>query len=393
MGYFICTKCKSYYKLRNGESQHDFVNKCVCGRELRYVKNIDIVEPNWKQCTIEKYNKTTKKEIKTVVDFEIPFPIYVDNQPFEFEINGIKHILSAEIFKNPSGMVESFGGGQIELLEDKYGMINKTKVNMTIFNYIDPNDKVEIKIYSQKTKISKIIFEAVNALNYFINHYRIISGNYWIENVSTKMIKKFSFIITEGKKVLHESILNIDHIIKYSSEGFSLLNDKEISDLSYNLNKYEIPLWNILLLDAKDFLLRRNFREAIFAINGAFENFLNIQARKKLIKYWDRSSVDDYLNGIPIYEYHDLKDYLDEKKFYEAVKNNKIRPHVPTVYRIIKQCYKLESSKISLKELNGLVNKIRKNRNEIMHGTQQSEDLEKIVYEAIESFQIFIDSF
>ncbi len=61
MGYLICGKCKSYYKLQSDESAKDFVDHCDCGGKLRYVENLDIVDPSWKSVTIRK--KSTKSEI------------------------------------------------------------------------------------------------------------------------------------------------------------------------------------------------------------------------------------------------------------------------------------------------------------------------------------------
>ena len=61
MGYLICGKCKSYYKLQSGESAKNFVDDCDCGSELRYVENLDFVDPNWKQVSIRK--KSTRREI------------------------------------------------------------------------------------------------------------------------------------------------------------------------------------------------------------------------------------------------------------------------------------------------------------------------------------------
>jgi hypothetical protein len=61
MGYLICGKCKSYYKLQSDESAKNFVDDCDCGSELRYVKNLDFVDPNWKQISIRK--KSTRREI------------------------------------------------------------------------------------------------------------------------------------------------------------------------------------------------------------------------------------------------------------------------------------------------------------------------------------------
>jgi hypothetical protein len=73
MGYLICVKCKSYYKLQSGESAKNFVGKCDCGGKYRYVENLDIVDPNWKQVSIRK--KSTRKEIlrnKIQSAFSIP---------------------------------------------------------------------------------------------------------------------------------------------------------------------------------------------------------------------------------------------------------------------------------------------------------------------------------
>ena len=61
MGYLICGKCKSYYKLQSGDSAKDFVDSCDCGGKLRYVENLDIVDPSWKQVSIPK--KSPKSEI------------------------------------------------------------------------------------------------------------------------------------------------------------------------------------------------------------------------------------------------------------------------------------------------------------------------------------------
>ncbi len=61
MGYLICSKCMSYYKLLSDESAKNFVDDCDCGGELRYVENLDFVDPNWKQVSIRK--KSTRREI------------------------------------------------------------------------------------------------------------------------------------------------------------------------------------------------------------------------------------------------------------------------------------------------------------------------------------------
>lgn len=61
MGYLICTKCKIYYKLESGESKKDFSSECNCGSKLRYVENLDIVNPSWRQAPLQR--KPSRKEI------------------------------------------------------------------------------------------------------------------------------------------------------------------------------------------------------------------------------------------------------------------------------------------------------------------------------------------
>jgi len=61
MGYLICSKCKIYYKLESDESKKDFASECNCGSKLRYVENLDIVDPRWRQAPIQR--KPSSKEI------------------------------------------------------------------------------------------------------------------------------------------------------------------------------------------------------------------------------------------------------------------------------------------------------------------------------------------
>jgi len=61
MGYLICSKCKSYHELQSGESPKDLRDHCPCGGKLRYVENLDIVDPSWKQIIIPQ--KRSKGEI------------------------------------------------------------------------------------------------------------------------------------------------------------------------------------------------------------------------------------------------------------------------------------------------------------------------------------------
>ncbi len=81
MGYLICSKCKIYHKLEKGESPKDFARECYCGARLRYVENLDIVDPRWRQSSVRK--KPTTREIldnkieslRSKLDLKIKTPI------------------------------------------------------------------------------------------------------------------------------------------------------------------------------------------------------------------------------------------------------------------------------------------------------------------------------
>ena len=99
MGYLICGKCKNYYKLQSDESTKDFVDHCDCGGKLRYVENLDIVDPNWKQVSIRK--KSTKKEIlRNKIQSLRSAPIDLKNRLVQFWNNHRYKIHNAQNWNN-----------------------------------------------------------------------------------------------------------------------------------------------------------------------------------------------------------------------------------------------------------------------------------------------------
>jgi glucose-6-phosphate-specific signal transduction histidine kinase len=109
MGYLICGKCKSYYKLQSGESAKDFVDKCDCGGNLRYVVNLDIVDPYWKEVSLRK--KPAKKEI--IKNKIFSFPRNIKNRLYQFYHDNIgRRIYNARsqsrIHRRPQGIQAGF---------------------------------------------------------------------------------------------------------------------------------------------------------------------------------------------------------------------------------------------------------------------------------------------
>jgi len=44
MGYLRCDSCQGYYELKTDESPEDFINKCECGGNLKYIESLDLEE-------------------------------------------------------------------------------------------------------------------------------------------------------------------------------------------------------------------------------------------------------------------------------------------------------------------------------------------------------------
>ena len=113
MGYLICSKCKRYYKLQSDESAKNFVDDCDCGSELRYIENVDFVDPNWKQVSIRK-KSTTREILRNKIQSVLSIRrMDLKNRLVQFFQNKFgKQIYNAHnwnrIHKNPYGMETGF---------------------------------------------------------------------------------------------------------------------------------------------------------------------------------------------------------------------------------------------------------------------------------------------
>ena len=68
--------------------------------------------------------------LKTIIEFEIPFPLMITDQPIEFEYNNIKHIIKIELIPSPINPMSTSGGAFAEIVEDKYGLAHWSKIKL-----------------------------------------------------------------------------------------------------------------------------------------------------------------------------------------------------------------------------------------------------------------------
>jgi len=94
MGYLICTKCKIYYKMKIAESKKDFTSLCNCGGRLRYIENLDIVDPTWKPTTFKR-KPTTRQTLKKRFHSISSLPLKIKNRFIQFK-NNLKYRLQSQ---------------------------------------------------------------------------------------------------------------------------------------------------------------------------------------------------------------------------------------------------------------------------------------------------------
>ena len=124
MGYLICSKCKSYYKLQSGESAKNFVGNCDCGGKYRYVENLDIVDPNWKQVSIRK--KSTRKEIlRNKIQSAFSVPGDLKNRLVQFFQNKFgKQIYNAQNWNKTKRSPYGMNQGSINSIKNELNFNN-----------------------------------------------------------------------------------------------------------------------------------------------------------------------------------------------------------------------------------------------------------------------------
>jgi hypothetical protein len=231
--------------------------------------------------------------IKTIISFFIPYAIILDfTTEYSFIYKDVKCILE---FKNIDAQLPLLGNTEGQTLEidlDKYGLTNRTKVQITLFRYYEHyvganEDRREMMEFS------------IEVFNYFIERYKIATDRYWIENLNEIQITSYAYTIKAGEVCLINSPFTSsrEYTITIGS-NFSTVTEKDLSLLNTLLSVSEIPLWKSLLMSAKDFKLIKKYREAVFAINCAFENLIETDIRNIITQKMGKDASDEYVNVI-----------------------------------------------------------------------------------------------
>ena len=338
---------------------------------------------NFKE-TKEIYNNVIKSNIKTVVNFEIPYHMLIkDDEKIEFNYNGTKcSVLSRTIRTQDSSFII---GNNIYTQKDKYGIINHSILTVEIGRYINGNELVQVNraidsVYAPLT-------EAIDVYNYFVKKYIISTNRYWIPEINENMIFRFETKVFAGNIEIKNIPFSTSMSISSTGSNELCLSVEEIKKIKEELKSTDDLIWRIAVNYAKNYYLIKDYKNAIIMINIALENFSYKFARDKLVEYMSDSEIEEFFNGKVKYEDYFLKDYIEKEDFEKAKKNGIIKDNPPTIYKIYTECYKYEKFKISKSKLNKKISLIKDQRNEIVHGKKISKNLRYVAENAIEEFE------
>lgn len=325
--------------------------------------------------------------VKTIVNFKLPYKIDIpENEEVTYEYKDLLFNLNFKTISNKAQVPFEALNGIMELDKDKYGIYSCSELTVTFDKFFDATHCMR-----------ELLVLCSESFNYFLDYYKSTTEYYWIDNLNLSQIQASNVKVISEK---YDDIISIPfyygHSVKVSNNP-SYISQEKINELKDSINIGEQPpLWEMLYLDSKNFIFIEKYREAIISINSAFENYLNIKSREILRSRMTVKEVENYLQGKVSYATYYLNEFISEEDFNKAVEQGIISPHSPSTFQIIKKCFEFNNNRISIskRKLNKLVNDIRKNRNDIVHGNPiLLKNVESDAKKSISSFEEFIKVF
>lgn len=316
-------------------------------------------------------NNNNNTKFKTVVEFSLPLSLK-KNSAGKLIVN----------FDNERAVVEYKAISNNAYKEKDMDGQSTTTVWRIIFNSYVSNEIEDKDIPSLLDEKLTII------LNKIIQHYRIVTGDEWVRKIYPNMITQKKIIYYVGK-------VEIRNILLIDNSTYTLTQTPLTVNLG-NLVRNDYKLYEQLLTNAKSFLYSYSLRESILALNSSFENYIYEVVCPHIVKSSNGELEDEFYRKILPYENYFLKDYISEEQYNNAIKNGKIHPEVMSTYKIIKYLYKYDKNikrKYSKTKCIRLIGKIRKNRNDLIHGNRNISLTYQEVLEQINSFEKFMSLF
>lgn len=337
---------------------------------------------------INYINLINNKKFEFDIQFELPFPIYIDydknvklvydskEYSINFELVSCKNFFEVE-------------NGIMTCKSDRYGIYNKTLVKMKSNIIVEgKKDNKEYENYSY------IVDECIFVLNTMIDCIKLTDNFHWIQRINKSMLRDFSLNITKNNEKFYGIVYSAydENELMISNSLANLMTDEDITHI---INKYinGYQLWEMFLAEAKDYFEIGKFKEVIIMVNIAFENYIEVILKKKLSNIIGEAECNDFWNGKLNYDNWEFKDKFTVEQFNSFREIKLIEEKPPTIFKILKK-YKVEAKlQLSKKSLDNYIRKIRACRNDITHGREHNlrkVNLENISKNTIAEFENFI---
>jgi len=211
------------------------------------------------------------KDDSVTVDFDLPFPVHVSEEPFDVDVKGTACKLQFQkITRDSLDPRLRFDGRGFDLDEDRFGWVRYSKVNVSIpLNQLPPPPS-GIKHDEWPVEI------AVSAVNNFLAHYRDLLNAPWIRRMNPTEVWASDVTWFEGgvpkRTVSHRRLHQIRSVI-------ASIDSKSEGILRQRLKESQTVLASRqLLLDAEDALSRGDAALAVIlgqtAVEGAVTTLL-----------------------------------------------------------------------------------------------------------------------
>lgn len=373
---FLNTKNKK--KLDEAKKLIDFLVLNVSGDKLK--KEISELK--------EIYSSILNNNLKTVINFVVPTHlILLEEESISFTYKGILCNVSSMTIRNNNSLL--IDGNNLYSQKDKYGIINRSIISVTIGEYINPNELINVN--KSIKEVYKPLSRAIDVYNYFLKKYIISTDKYWMIEINEKMIFNYEIKVYAGDVEIKNIPLSMSIELSSLGDKLPIINEEELYRLKMNLLSEDIALWKLAYNNAKDYYLVKDYKNSIIMINIALENFIYSYSYNNLSKNMSESELANFFDGDIKYEDYFLKEYITEEKFNLAKNNNVIKNNPPTIYRLCSELYKYKEYNITKSQLLKKISVIKDQRNEIVHGKVITKSLQSVIEKAILSFEEIIN--
>jgi hypothetical protein len=243
------------------------------------------------------------------VNFDLSFPVHISGEPLEVDVKGITCTLQFEkVTRETIDPRLRLGGGNFDLIEDRFGWVRYSKVNVAIpLNQLPPvppgikQDEWPIEI-------------AISVVNNFLAHYRDLLNASWIRRINPTEVWAADVTYFEGgvpkRTISHRRL----HQLKPPILGIDAELERSLRE-RLRESRRVLP-WKQLLLDAEDALNRGDTRLTVIlgqtAIEGAVSELIIrrlLEKRPRLAEVRNKLRVKKALS----YESAIEKAWIDDK--------------------------------------------------------------------------------